>query len=109
MTASSATANGAIPNLAEAGLTNAKVNRETAAAIFRTCVTEMALRRRIAPIIKRATLQFVPPDTPRWSRTNGGIAPVVPAYRTNPANRGSARLISGMQIMSSSPANSASI
>jgi hypothetical protein len=63
MTASSPAASGAIPNLAEAGLTNAKVNRETAAAIFRTCVTEMILQRWIAPIIKRATLQFVPPDT----------------------------------------------
>jgi hypothetical protein len=34
MTASFPAANGAIPNLAEAGLTNANVNRETAAAIF---------------------------------------------------------------------------
>ena len=30
-------------------------------------------------------------------------------YRINPANRGSARLISGMQMISSSPTNSASI
>src|SRR5262245_19024631 len=35
----------------------------------------MFLRRGIAPDTKRATLQFVPNDAPRWSRINGGSPP----------------------------------
>jgi hypothetical protein len=52
MMASSFTAKGAIPNLAEAGLTRANINKETVAIIHCKYFTDLFLRRVIAPVIK---------------------------------------------------------